>query len=308
MSSLPVNTSSSSLRRRLEAYYGIVCPSVVEDCESWADRFTEIYEKYGGSAASEAKLQKRLMKKYGSDVILNVVMMPSSATIRTHTSESAISARIAPLSGRDIADDHLLPHTPDNPGTGDTCFTSTSFDAYAALYSPDYALNLKSPMVLDAVERCRCLLPVTDPDHIASRQRHDRQQQGKSSDPSKINKRKYESPLVNLATALKDGPLSILERAMRLRKKIRITTRYVNSIRGDIVGQVKGFDRHMNIILGPGSMERYWPRHITTAASPDNTGVEQERRKSLFKTRRIKDTMVIRGDMVVVVSIVSTVR
>ena len=59
-----------SLKSRLFAYYTVVVPSKVDDLDS---KFPTIYDKYGGSIESEAKLQKKLRKLYGSEVLLKIV-------------------------------------------------------------------------------------------------------------------------------------------------------------------------------------------------------------------------------------------
>jgi hypothetical protein len=50
------NISKDSFKQRLEAYYHIVAPPILQD-SSWSTRFDEIYDKFGGSIAGEEKVR-----------------------------------------------------------------------------------------------------------------------------------------------------------------------------------------------------------------------------------------------------------
>lgn len=49
--------------------------------------------------------------------------------------------------------------------------------------------------------------------------------------------------------AEKSGPLSMLERAVRLRYRVRVVVRETHAIRGDVTGCVVAFDKHFNLVL-----------------------------------------------------------
>lgn len=49
--------------------------------------------------------------------------------------------------------------------------------------------------------------------------------------------------------AEKSGPLSMLERAVRLRCRMRVVVRETHAIRGDVTGCVVAFDKHFNLVL-----------------------------------------------------------
>lgn len=55
-SSFPLSLGKPSLRRRLEAYYSLVAPTVIEDTEDWLKRFDQIYLKYGGTVQGMLEL------------------------------------------------------------------------------------------------------------------------------------------------------------------------------------------------------------------------------------------------------------
>lgn len=49
--------------------------------------------------------------------------------------------------------------------------------------------------------------------------------------------------------AAKSGPLAMLERAVRLRRRVRIMLRETHAIRGDVSGVVVAFDKHFNMVV-----------------------------------------------------------
>lgn len=49
--------------------------------------------------------------------------------------------------------------------------------------------------------------------------------------------------------AEKNGPFSLLERAVRHRYRVRVVVRETHAIRGDVAGVVVAFDKHFNLVL-----------------------------------------------------------
>lgn len=49
--------------------------------------------------------------------------------------------------------------------------------------------------------------------------------------------------------AEKNGPLSLLERAVRYRCRVRVVVRETHAIRGDVTAVVVAFDKHFNLVL-----------------------------------------------------------
>lgn len=78
----------------------------------------------------------------------------------------------------------------------------------------------------------------------------------------------------------KSGPLSLLERAVRLRLKVRVVIRETHEIRGEIRGGLVAFDKHFNMVV----------RHVEVR----DFGKEVRRVRQLFA----------RGENVVLVALV----
>ncbi|KAK8805694.1 hypothetical protein WA158_002350 [Blastocystis sp. Blastoise] len=118
-------------------------------------------------------------------------------------------------------------------------FHSSNFDPELALLAP-----LKPPiegcLPLDNLSKCCCLLPKTHPEYV---------------DPPKPILKEVKPKLQGrnvireMADKLQNGPFSLLYNSYIYHTKIRIVTRRINGIRGFLTGYVKGFDKHMNILL-----------------------------------------------------------
>ena len=159
--SFPVTFGKPSLRRRLEAYYSLVAPSIIQDQEEWKNRFNQIYEKFGGSEQGEQKLAMKLKKKYGDSVRLRVATAQSGERCKTHQSKAASTA---------TADELLIEKsyklTEEELGSNDINFLSNRFNPYAALYSKldpmDIIIDKEAP-ILDNISKACALLPEGDP-------------------------------------------------------------------------------------------------------------------------------------------------
>jgi len=80
-----VNLSRHSLLHRLECYYSLVSPSTIANTAQWKNNFELIYTKYGGSVEGECKLANKLMKKYGSRVLLLTVTQAATEKKKSST-------------------------------------------------------------------------------------------------------------------------------------------------------------------------------------------------------------------------------
>ncbi|GMH90183.1 hypothetical protein TrST_g12934 [Triparma strigata] len=293
----PSNISRQSLLARLTDYYKLVAPHLIEDSAAWQKRFDEIYEKFGGSIANETKLQAKLEKKYGRDVKLTVtesafLQPPKSKRQKT----SALNPRPKPkLSPQE--EELLL-----QPSTKVLDFTRNDFDAYTALHSEEGTLNLvlSSTQVMDNIDRCRRILPSTDP-FFVDRPVHKPSTTSSvvpASNPTSIlpKKMKEDPPLVALAQSLSSTPLALLSQAAANRTKVSVMVRYINCIRGTVVGFVDGFDKHFNIILA-NAVEFYYPRSVDSNTLTQEE-MERRRRSSRYKSRKFRQ-LIIRGDNVV---------
>ena len=83
---IPVSLGKPSLRRRLEAYYRQVAPHQIANTTEWLSKLDQIYQKYGGSIEGEQSLARKLIRKYGTLVQLQVVS--SSSSSRSTTNEN----------------------------------------------------------------------------------------------------------------------------------------------------------------------------------------------------------------------------
>ncbi|GMH50930.1 hypothetical protein TL16_g00905 [Triparma laevis f. inornata] len=264
---MEANLSKSSLKERLGAYYELVAPHLLENEATWASRFEEIYEKFGGSIPSEKKLQAKLAKKYGNDVKLPITtsayLLPPKA--KKHKLSPVPKPTLTPEEEKALL----------QSSTKNIDFTSASFDAYTALHSEETApdLFLSSTEILDNIDK----FPTQNK-----------------------NKNKEDQPLIALAQSLKDAPLGLLSRCMASRSKVTVMVRYANCIRGTVVGFVDGFDKHYNMILSH-AVEFYYPRSVDDNVSTQ-VEVERRRRNSRYKSRKFKQ-LIIRGDNVVTVQI-----
>eukprot|EP00978_Attheya_sp_CCMP212_P049432 scaffold663536_cov55-Attheya_sp.AAC.1 len=79
---IPVSLGKPSLRLRLEAYYSLIAPDILSNDPEWRKKYDLIYAKYGGSVKGENALARKLAKKYGTQVHLQLTTSESSANSR----------------------------------------------------------------------------------------------------------------------------------------------------------------------------------------------------------------------------------
>jgi len=182
----------ASLKHRLELYYSFVSPET-PTASDWPSKFTEIYRKFGCSLANEIKLQAKLKKKYGDEIVLNI---PTVDAARPNSTRPKVITPKAPKTF--IPDPSRLQIT-----TGNTSFTSSTFDAYACLLAPPSLILTSPPLgeTLDNVDRCRRLLPETDCWYLPPTKR----KSGKGNEPEK-KRGKKEEDIDEMAKELAKGP------------------------------------------------------------------------------------------------------
>jgi small nuclear ribonucleoprotein (snRNP)-like protein len=141
-----------------------------------------------------------------------------------------------------------------------------ALDFRSSQFNPLMALNtesLRPPVAvrpLDNLSKTRDLLPpdhedfsasvamgIIDPGAAEIRQRKnnpsaEQQVREDASNPGK-------KLLRIIAEKAGEGPLKLLLECLQSKSKIRVTIRHVNGVRGTCTGLLKGFDKHMNLIL-----------------------------------------------------------
>jgi small nuclear ribonucleoprotein (snRNP)-like protein len=308
------NLSKVSFKARLEKYYSVVAPETILSSSdnssssssssgaggdgSWIARFDAIYLKYGGSIESEEALKKKLMKKYGSFELLEIVVMPTPPVLGN--GRQKLNAVSETMSFPDEpSDETLLNETgskildPCDPLFDSywalTCndLPSTSFSEIPTqLQSDSSILSLsQGGALLDNVEKCRQFLTPGDryyvKPHTTNHPNNSKRQKvvgnpnttTSSGTNPKSTKVSDIPSLQSMAHQFLNTPLSTLHSALINRTKISVLVRYGNCIRGSVEGRVLGFDKHFNIILG-GAVERYSGRYVEAASLEPSPSLE----------------------------------
>ncbi|OQR83990.1 hypothetical protein THRCLA_10888, partial [Thraustotheca clavata] len=172
-------------------------------------------------------------------------------------------------------------------------FRSENFNANEALRHQLTGLIPSQP--LDNLNKCRSLLPESDPNYNKS--------------IGQTKPKPVAAPVANattpvpvrplllevLADRYESGPLSVLHACLKAKAKVCVVIRRVNSIRGTCFGFLKGFDKHMNMILLDVT-ERFLPQESDTS----NASIHDWFRTPGVKKRYLRQ-LLIRGDNVVMV-------
>ena len=99
-----------------------------------------------------------------------------------------------------------------------------------------------------------------------------------------------------------EGPLSVLEKAMRTKQRVLVVTRHGSGVRGVCLGLVSAFDKHFNVVLRDVD-ERYTVLH---KRAPDEgaSGASAKRwKKKLGYYKRHLPQVLLRGEGIVLVSL-----
>ncbi|KAF0763859.1 hypothetical protein AaE_003145 [Aphanomyces astaci] len=199
------------------------------------------------------------------------------------------------LSAAASYDPNFVPKTAPPSRGGPFDCRSASFNAHLALVRNRLdGASLHHP-ALDNLYKCRMLLPPRDPQFI--------QPKLKPATPSLTTDRKSKStvapkkppvlhaiagtsrPLLSIYLH-STGPLSLLHRCLVAKARVVVVLRRISSIRGTCTGYLKGFDKHMNLVLMD-VMDKFAPVHAQQQEAPT-------------VTRHIRQ-LLIRGDNVVLV-------
>lgn len=291
-------------------------PDLLTNQTEWRTRFDEIWNKFGGTEEGERKLAKKLLKKYGT-----VVQFETAQLANVKKSLKAEVSSDIRHENQFTEEWYLL--TEKEAGSGCVNFQSDRFDPLAAL-SPDneravVAENtfLLSASLLDRVDLFRSFLPRCDPMFRQSSARNATIRTDQLRMDSTVTKKiKPPSCFANIAAMHQEGPMSVLDKAFTGRYRIRVVTRYVNSIRGTLTGHLIAFDKHMNLILKDVD-EHYSPRRGSLFGdnTDDRSCEEFELQRRIESCRRSQNNtsipwtirqrhmkqIMVRGDIVVAV-------
>jgi len=299
-----INLGKPSLRRRLEAYYSLISPQVLENEQEWKEKFDQIYEKFGGTVEGEATLANKLAKKYGDTVRLKLT------TSATTTLSSINDARKRKLTTRDGEFESSIsspPVThnelwyclhPSEINSGILDFTQQGFDPVAALLVDTTLVYQANPFItttsfiLDNLSKCPSLLPTCDPQY---------KPQSEKTTSSHVSRRTSQTRTKKIpvftayATQYENtGPLSFLHQVHIQRKRIRVLVRYIDCIRGTVTGYLLAFDKHMNMILR--DVDEVYTSRITKVFNNDDycdtmmskSEIELHRRRFITQDRERK--------------------
>jgi small nuclear ribonucleoprotein (snRNP)-like protein len=287
---IPINLGKPSLRLRLEAYYQLVSPQQLSD-DNWRDRFAQIWQKYGGTVEGERQLARKLHKKYGTQVLLQL----------TEETQSTPTTNEPPNSASDSQQQYTeewYELRPQERDSGVINFTSNCFDPAAALQQPLHVVTeantsafALSQQRLERVDQCRPYLPTCDPQYRAA--------------AATIRR---DAPVLPRASAscwesTAMPSYAILYQAMHSHQKIRVLVRYVDGMRGTITGKLMAYDKHFNLLLQR-AQETFSPRspvHHEDAPGVRPMDREIARRLAGKSQRRSLSQVLVRGDSVVLV-------
>eukprot|EP01018_Ginkgo_biloba_P033996 Gb_34777 [translate_table: standard] len=138
-------------------------------------------------------------------------------------------------------------------------FLSPDFDPLEALQTE--GLQPPNPRVrpLDNLNRCRHILPQEVPESIVNVEHRSRtaesieaQERAKARSSLLLEKAAEKARQVKIFDMLADkakGPMSFLSVCYKERGRVQVWTRHTHGVRGNLIGFLKAFDRHLNMIL-----------------------------------------------------------
>lgn len=162
-------------------------------------------------------------------------------------------------------------------------FGSTCFDASRALREKEPVPGVQP---LDNLSKCRSLLPASS-DSFDSRIK--KGPHHSAADPEKAKTTRSAELIQHITDPMRRGPFSLLWRALYERRRVKVVVRGRANVRGNCVGLLKAFDRHMNLVL--------YDVVENIVASFNNS------RRGTTKSRSVRQ-LFVRGDGVVLVCFV----
>ncbi|CAH0479233.1 unnamed protein product [Peronospora belbahrii] len=228
------------MKARLHAFYAKHNPGNDQN-------IAEIVRKFTGR---EHILCAKLFRKYGEAPDL-MSMEGSNDQIEVTTTENAgLVAKVEYQRG-------FKPYVMPTPTDSFLDLRSTNFDAIQALQSSEKLLKLPvtTAYPLDNIQKCRHLLPDSDPNrqHLAIRPKKAISSVAEVNATALVKKARiataFPSLFEQLADTYLDGPFCVLRRCFFERMRVVVVIRRVNSVRGTCLGFLKAFDKHMNLVL-----------------------------------------------------------
>jgi len=300
---IPISLGKPSLRRRLEDYYSLISPDVIqnENGEEWKKKFELIYDKYGGSVQGEFKLAQKLAKKYGGNVI-RLKLTTSAGNVSGNANSNAnpnANEKNQKISSHPESWYEFDSKTKNNSGILD--FTSENFDPIATLskstpvskvydanpnpfaVKDDKGVPIPVPF-LDNISKFQGYLPTCDPLYKAPilriRKRNANEDATSTSTSTSAMKKKI--PVFTAMAAQYEhadaGPLSMLHSIHVQRQRVRVLVRYVDCIRGTLTGYLVAFDKHFNMILR--DVDEVYTSRITKVLSSSSSSSSVHQNKN----------------------------
>uniref|UniRef100_K3X891 Sm domain-containing protein n=1 Tax=Globisporangium ultimum (strain ATCC 200006 / CBS 805.95 / DAOM BR144) TaxID=431595 RepID=K3X891_GLOUD len=224
------------MEARLRAYYATHNPDNKQN-------IAEIVRRYAGR---EQELCAKLKKKYG--IAPDLSGGPSPAAGDAVTAEKQKPAESSAAVKYDPA---FVPYAIPPSAGGALDFRAPEFDPVQALRMQKQLPSLPQAHPLDNIQKCRYLLPESDPHYqkVVVHAKKSSAEKSASNTERVVKKEPTPTLFDRLADTYMEGPFVMLRRCFLERKRIVVVVRRVNSIRGTCVGFLKAFDKHMNIVL-----------------------------------------------------------
>ncbi|ETW02795.1 hypothetical protein H310_05283 [Aphanomyces invadans] len=263
--------------------------------EAWQrDRITAFYEKYNPEnlvnipeilrvfSGREDVLCAKLHKKYGCapDIVCQEAEVAEAAEILTEFDPSYTPKTARPSFG------------------GSFDVRCSAFNAHKALVQ-NRLDNVLSAPPLDNMYKCRQLLPRNHPQFLHTKTNPTGPTDRKPHDATTGAKK---PPILHAIAELhKEGPLSLLHACLMARSRVVVVVRRICSIRGTCTGYLKGFDKHMNVVLFDVT-EAFIPlTHPPHSVEPLVRAIAPGQLRPPDVVKRFVRQLLIRGDNIVMV-------